>query len=319
MCRSELLPPSAIGQRPDTARWHGSASPNRLRLTTTPTVRLFKEGMTMQRLPSWLVIALVAICLGCSPCLAGDPLPSVESVLAKWEEASQKCKSLDAKLTVYHYDSVFGGDRATITQGRFYYEAPNLGRYEIRETAKGATRDWSGLSEAVIWTGKETLCIDGRARHCTRFPAAAMHPPLTQAGSKDEDWLSRVLSGLLCQVVRRLQGPQQALPLVLGIRAAEVRERFEVTVERSGEEIVLKAVPKQPLDKAAYREIDVILNAKTHMTCATQMILPSGRERTVHVFDDQMVNQRPSDRDRLLNPDLFGLRMTDYRRVSQEP
>jgi TIGR03009 family protein len=244
-------------------------------------------------------------------CLAGDPAASVDSVLAKWEEASQKCRSLDAKLTVYHYDSVFGGDRATITQGRFYFEAPNLGRYEIRETAKGARNDWSGLSEAIIWTGKETLWIEGGARRCTRFSPAAMHSLLSQAQSKDQDWWSRALSGFLCQVARRFQEPQQLLPLAVGIRAAEVREHFEVTIERSGEEIVLKAVPKQPLDKTAYREIDVILNAKTYMTYATQMISPNGNERTVHVFDDQKVNQRPSDRDPLLNPDLSGLRVTD--------
>ena len=59
---------------------------------------------------------------------------TVDSVLAKWEEASQKCKTLDAKLTVWRYDDVFDRDhQPTITQGRFYYKAPNLGRYEIRK------------------------------------------------------------------------------------------------------------------------------------------------------------------------------------------
>ena len=93
---------------------------------------------------------------------AKEPDPTVDSVLAKWEEASQKCKTLDAKLTVFRYDGVFGNGQPTITQGRFYYEAPNLGRYEIRKTAKGATNDWSNIAEAIIWTGKETLWIDGR-------------------------------------------------------------------------------------------------------------------------------------------------------------
>ena len=66
---------------------------------------------------------------------AKKPAPTVDSVLAKWEEASQKCKTLDAKLTVWRYDDVFDRDhQPTITQGRFYYEAPNLGRYEIRKT-----------------------------------------------------------------------------------------------------------------------------------------------------------------------------------------
>ena len=116
-----------------------------------------------------LVPGLVVTWLVTSLGNAKEPERSVDSVLAKWDEAARKCKTLDAKLTVYYYDRVFGGDQPKITHGRFYYEAPNLGRYEIRETTKDTTNDWSSLSEAVIWTGNETLCIDGSTRRCTTY------------------------------------------------------------------------------------------------------------------------------------------------------
>ena len=270
----------------------------------------------MKCLRSWPVMTLVAECLIGFPCLAGDPGPSVESVLAKWEEASQKCRSLDVKLTVFRYDDVFGGDQPKITQGRFYYEAPHTGRYEIWETTGGATNDWSHLSEAIIWKDKETLWIEGNTRLCTRFSTATMQSLL----SKDESMTGGGwFQSFIHQLARRLQGPHQFLPLLVGIRAVEVRDRFDVTIERSGEEIVLKAVPKQPSDKAEYREIEVILNAKTYMTYATKVISPNGKDRTVCVFDDQKVNQRPSDRDQLIDPDLSGLRVTEGLATPRSP
>jgi hypothetical protein len=60
-----------------------------------------------------------------------------------------------------------------------------------------------------------------------------------------------------------------------------------------------------------YCEIDVILNAKTYMTYATREILPNGIDRTVRVFSDQKVNERPTDRDQLIDPDLSGLRVIE--------
>ena len=120
---------------------------------------------------------------------AKEPDPTVDSVLAKWEEASQKVKTLDAKLTVWRYDQVFDRDhQPTITQGRFYYEAPNLGRYEIRKTAKGATNDWSSISEAIIWTGKETLWIEGDTHLCRQCSTAKLQSMLSEPEENDFGW-----------------------------------------------------------------------------------------------------------------------------------
>ena len=97
-----------------------------------------------------------------SPRNAKASKPTVDSVLAKWEAASQMCKTLDAKLTVWKYDGVFGNGQPEVSYGRFYYEAPNQGRYEIWTGPEGKTNDWSTTSVAFIWNGKETLQIDGR-------------------------------------------------------------------------------------------------------------------------------------------------------------
>jgi hypothetical protein len=54
----------------------------------------------------------------------------------------------------------------------------------------------------------------------------------------------------------------------------------------------------------------VILNTNTYLTSAIQVTTPNGIDRTVFVLHDQKVNQRPADRDQLINPDLSGLRVT---------
>ena len=262
--------------------------------------------------------------------------PSIPSSRSGKRQA-RKCKTLDAELTVFHYDAVFGDPHhPVITQGRFYYEAPNLGCYEIRkyesagflvddfvgadgnghheirnrEAAKNAANNWRNISEAIIWTGKETLWIEGPKRNCRKYSTAKIEAVLSRPESKNE-CLFGIIWAFSRQLACRLQGPRQIHPLLIGIPATEVRQRFDVTIERSGEDIQLKAVPKQQVDRGCFREIDVILNAKTFMTVATQEVLPSGRDRTVYQFSDAKVNQRPSDRDQLLAPDLSGLHVTE--------
>ena len=175
--------------------------------------------------------------------------------------------------------------KPTITQGRFYYEAPNLGRYEIRKNAKGATNDWSSVSEAIIWTGKETLWIEGDTRRCRKFSTAELQLLLSQPEYKKSYWFSGLFRGLL--------GAEEMLPLTIGIHATEVRERFEVTLKekRGDERIELKVVPKPQMVNARFREIDVILDAKTYMTIATQEVSGNGTLRTVLELSEQKVNQ----------------------------
>jgi hypothetical protein len=261
-----------------------------------------------------LVFGLAAGGLAESRAVAEEAAGDLDSVLAKWEEASQKCQSLDANLTVYRYDDVFR-DRTTTMQGRFYYEAPNKGRYEIRRGDPAKPNDWSEVSEVTIWTGDEVLWIDGNQRTCRRLSLAQLPKldelPIAAGGGSTSSGLFGFAARMISFVYRRMLAPKDFLPLTIDILAAEVRERFSVTIARvDGVEIELRALPKRSPDTADYCEIDVILNAKTYMTYAVQTILPGGRERLVCVLNDQKVNHRPADRDQLLNPDLSGLRVT---------
>jgi hypothetical protein len=195
----------------------------------------------------------------------------------------------------------------------FYYEAPNIGRYEIRKAAAGATNDWSSLAEVIIWTGNETLWIDGNTLRCQKFSTEKLRSVVNQPERKNEGWFFGIFANIGRHIALVLQGPQECCLLLVVIRAAEVRERFDVTVEKSSEDIRLKAIPKRQADKECFREIDVILSTKTYMAVATQVVSPNGRERVVHQLSDPKVNQRPRDRDQLVAPDLSRPHITEDR------
>lgn len=257
----------------------------------------------------WLL--LVPACLACavaSYSRAEEPKTSIEAVLAKWEMASQDCRTLDARLTVFQYD-VFTGDQPTVYRGRFYYEAPNIGRYEIR--GADGTPGWSGLSEAIIWMGDETLWIDGRRATCQRFSTAKLRASLAESDASPPRGLLGTFFAAIRQAAQTMQGPKHLVPLLIDVRAAEVRHRFDVSVEEGGAQILLKAVPKRESDQTLYREIGIILDATTHMPRAIRLVSPDNSSRTVYVLHEQKVNQRPSDRDALIAPDLSGLHVIE--------
>jgi hypothetical protein len=254
---------------------------------------------------NWLV--------GDLPCFAHDPAANLDSLLAKWEAASQKCRSLDAKVTRIRYSG--RGDRPTIAKGRFYYEAPNLGCFDITERSAGTPSD----SSRIVWKGGETLWINEDAQTCLKFSVAKLgeltKPPRAPTGDTPSGSLSFFagtydeLWGGSHDLWKVLYDPRIALPLVIDIRSPEVDQRYSLSLVRGGEEIRLKAVSKLPSGRADYGEIDVILNAKTYMTYAIRMALPDSQQQVVFILDDQKINQRPSDREKLLNPDLSGLRV----------
>jgi outer membrane lipoprotein-sorting protein len=264
----------------------------------------------MWQLLAWLAFGAVTGCQAGSPCLGADPLPSVDVVLAKWEESSRKLQCMDAKLTVFQYD-VFTGDQPKITRGRFYYEAPNLARYEVTEHSDRATNNWSKVSEAILWKADETLWIEGTRLTCMKLSKAKMQSVLPEDRGTTENPQSWFFGGFARYLARKFESAQQYFPLLVGIRAAEVKEKFDLTMERNGEDILIRATPKRASEKADYHEVAVILNAKTFLARATQVIALNGRDRTVYMLDDQKVNERPSDRDELVAPDLSQFHVTE--------
>ena len=256
-----------------------------------------------------LAVALLAVPLAALHCLAAAPQTSVNAVLAKWEEASQKCKSLDAKLTIRRYDSVFGSrDEPAIEHGRFYYESPGVGRFQIGRTGDEKADDWKALSQVIVWTGTDTLTIDPKTLACVQYSKSAMQAAIDadeKNGEKAEGgWLGQLLSGIGREIMNHYVSPQRSLPLVVDIRGDDLRARFDIAIdERNGQQYV-SAIPKKKVERACFSKIEVLLDAKTHLTAAIQVSSFNNRDRVVYELSDVKINERPSDRDQLIHPDV---------------
>ncbi len=249
------------------------------------------------------LLGFLAAYLACCCAAAVEPKLSLDTVLAKWEAASDKCKTLDAKVTEFRYDGVFSPDRPTIQRGRFYYEAPNSGRFQLQsEHGSG----WQGLSEAIIWNGEETLVIDGQGRVCQKISWKNWKSGKDVSEDDALGWFVALIHGL--------EHPTMTyLPLVVDIHGAEIRDRFKLSLEDRGEQILITAVPKKQGVASLYSEIQVLLNAKTWMTHAVQVRSPNHKDYTVIVLEYSKINERPKDRDQLLSPDLHSLEVTELR------
>jgi hypothetical protein len=268
-----------------------------------------------------LAAVLITVPLAAARSLASESRTSLNAVLAKWESASQKCKSLDAKLTIWHYDGVFHDDKPTIEHGRFYYESPGIGRLQIGNTGDEKADDWNGLSEVIVWNGDSTLTIDPRSLICVQYSKAAMHAALDAAeknGDKpDGGWLGQLFSGFGVALANHYISPQRCLPLVVDIRGDDLRARFDLTIDQRDGRPCITAVPNRKAERECYSKIEVLLDAKTNMTSAIQVFSIKGphhardglaagtqSDRIVYELSSVKINQRPSDRDRLLDPDV---------------
>ena len=159
-------------------------------------------------------------------------------MLAKWEAASDKCKTLDRKVTEFRYDAIFlSPNHPTVRHGSPLYEAPNSGQLQFQsEHGSG----WQGMSEAIVWNGEETLVIDGQGWACQKISWKNW-----KSGKGDSD----DALGLLAAFFRGLERPlMNYLPLAVDIHAAENRDRFALSLEDHGEQILIKAVPKKQVD-----------------------------------------------------------------------
>ena len=255
-----------------------------------------------------LAVVLLAVPLAAPRCLRPAPQTLVSTVLAKWEEASQKCKSLDAKLTIWHYDGVFNGDKPTIEHGRFYYESPDIGRFQIGTTCDEKADDWKAFSEVIIWNATDTLSIDPKTLACLKYSRAALQAAIDadeKSGDKsDGGWLAQIFSGFGRALANRYVSPQRSLPLVVDVRDDDLRARFDMTFDQRDGQPCITAIPKRKTEKACFSKIEVLLDAKTHMTAAIQVFSVNGRERVVYELSNLKINERPSDRDQLLHPNL---------------
>ena len=187
----------------------------------------------------------------------------LDEVLANWEARSAKIKTLRCEVTLWTYDAVFGkkdADGNTIPtegRGRIKYAAPDKGSYQIDG------------DNPQYW-----IC-DGRSifefKHVQKQLVEKVLPPELHGKAISD-------------------GP---LPFVFGANAQKHKQRYflrVVTPQGVEGQICLEAYPRFAIDAANFRRATLILDEKDMLPSALEIMLPNGKNRTVHQFEDRVVN-----------------------------
>ena len=214
--------------------------------------------------------------------------PELERLLTDWAASSQKIKRLEGDHLRRVYDLVYEVEK--LSQGRFYYETPDKGRINI--TPVEITK--------LMLQQRET----GEARTKKRKNGT----PFELKSDQEESWScdgSRVYEldvakkeARVAQLPADMQGKNimdSPLPFLFGMPPEKAKRRFEMSLIRpidpkSGT-ASLHLLPRLPQDAASWASADVILDLKTFLPKAVQLVDPAGTKITVYTFENLKVNE----------------------------
>lgn len=202
--------------------------------------------------------------------------PELEKILLKWEAESAKIKSLHGKHTRREFNKTFKVEK--ISEGEFFLETPDKGRIDMmaKVPKKGevsARKDpddnepytlEKGPSERWICTGEEIISFN----------------------EDDKTYVREELPPSM----RGKNIVHSPLPFLFGMKAEDAKNRFSLALLAVGEDTVkIKAIPRMDSDRQNYREAQIILDTKTYIPKAVQLIDPNGLE-TVYIFKNTVPN-----------------------------
>jgi outer membrane lipoprotein-sorting protein len=248
---------------------------------------------------------------------------SLETVLTKWGEAARNVHTLEAEVTRWHYDHAF--DEVTIQRGRFCFKKPNHGRYELDAANKSDTdkitisgrphRFTKADPILLVWTGGRTLLIEPRKKSYFAWTNNELREARTHIRELHANANANAFQrffGMLASWPVWCASPPEFLPLLVTRDPTEFKDRFELAVAQE-DYVSITAVPKRPEDKARFRKIIVLVDARTNLPFASQLLDPSGHTETVHLFENIRLNQHPDDHDALLD-----LRLDGFRQINKD-
>lgn len=214
--------------------------------------------------------------------------PELERLLTDWAASSQKVKRLEGDHLRRVYDLVYEVEK--LSKGRFYYETPDKGRINI--TPVEITK--------LMLQQRES----GEARTKKRKDGT----PFELKSDQEECWScdgSRVYEldvakkeARVAQLPTDMQGQNimdSPLPFLFGMPPEKAKRRFEMSLIRpidpkSGT-ASLHILPRLPQDAASWASADVILDLKTFLPKAVQLVDPAETKITVYSFENMKVNE----------------------------
>ena len=214
--------------------------------------------------------------------------PELEKLLHNWAASSEKIKRLEGEHLRRVYDTVYEIEK--LSQGRFYYETPDKGRINI--TPVEITKEMLARREKGVEPSKKKK--DGT--------------PFDLKSDDDECWACDGLRVYELEVARKearvaqlpseMQGANimdSPLPFLFGMPPDKAKRRFEMSLSRpldpASGRAYLSILPRLTQDAGNWASADVILDLRTFLPIAVQLVDPAGTKITVYSFASLKVNE----------------------------
>lgn len=235
--------------------------------------------------------------------------PRLNILLNNWEISSAKIKSLHGKHIRSRSNSVFGTDsRAT---GKFYFEAPDKGRIDLtgKPPAKG---DVSSLKtkegepykltadrdEKWVCDGKQVLMINDAEKQYEAID--------------------------LPEEMRGKNIVESPLPFLFGMKAAEMKKRFQMDlIDYNPQTKIAKltAIPLQGRDAQNFIRAEIQLDTKRYLPTFVALTDPAGTIVTRYIFQEVEVddNNALNALVGMFGRDPFAPNLRGYQKVQPPP
>lgn len=204
--------------------------------------------------------------------------PQLWKILVDWEKTTADYKRLSGEHRRFVYDSVFQIEKRS--DGKFYYEAPDKGRIDIKrvevpEGAKSQKLNPQGKPYSLKSDVPEIWICDGQQiaqADCVQKVYRLYPIPKQNQG------------------VNIMDGP---LPFLFGLPARQAVQRYQFTIlpQTNAQVVWLKVLPKREQDQRNWKQAQVMLDRRTYLPIAVKLLDPAGTNETVYSFRELKVNQ----------------------------
>ncbi len=236
------------------------------------------------------------------------PAQELWNLLKKWEESSKKIRQLDGEHTRWEYDYVFNVVNRNF--GEFCYQTPDKGRIDLLQDMKLLANKGAPMTEdKKHWKTGQSLVFKLQSGNAQKWYCDGKLITTIDESTKTA---TKIIIPPQNQGVNITDGP---LPFLFGMPAEKAIRRYQLQVlEEKNNKARLQALPLWRSDAANYQRAIIILDLKTYLPDAVQLIDPAGTKETVFVFKNMGVNA-PKLAQRLgkdpFTPNLKGLKVVN--------
>jgi hypothetical protein len=247
------------------------------------------------------------------------PEHQLESVLKKWSDAAAKIETIDAKVKQWSYNNTWKA--VDCREGRVYFEKSGNCSFKTDSVTDKATREeqkkdgfelLDPTTRHFVWFDNKCSIIDHKKEHVSTYGLErAESVRLEVKRIKNEGTFWEKLTCFGTGFIDLLSSPKNhLLPVLLENDVSLLQQRFEfkILTKPKLEEICLSATPKHDDDKANFDRIDILIDSRTNLPTAVQVIARGGKERNVSQLQEMHLNEKPTDCEELLQPKLDGYR-----------